>query len=84
MLVLETGYYEAKKRDSVVLNEQAIREFETKIKNNEEIDLNSFLVVESKNYNNAVSDFGENFTNSIELVLGEGMETISHILKTLF
>ena len=39
-----SGYYESKIRDKVVITEEGIKEFESKVQNGEDIDITSFLI----------------------------------------
>ena len=84
MVVLQSGYYEAKKKSEVVLTESKIKEYEEKIKNNEAIDLNSYIESNKAYYGNGVSEFGLKMTYQVEKVVSSCFDTVSKVLKTLF
>lgn len=84
MVTLQSGYYEAKKGSEVVLTESKIKEYEEKLKNNEPIDLNSYIEGNKKYYGNEVAEFGLKVTNEVEKVASTCFDTISKVLKTLF
>lgn len=79
-----SGYYEAKVRDKVEITEEGIKEFETAIKNGEDIDINSFLKIENNDYSSKMSKLGDNVTNIIERGLEKSMKIVGSILKSLF
>lgn len=84
MVMLNSGYYEAKKRESIVLTEKEIKEYELKIASGEAIDLDSYIKKTSNDYSNTFSEAGENITNGIEKVMTVGIKTVFGVIKTLF
>lgn len=79
-----SGYYESKIRDSVVITEEGIKEFEEKVQNGEEIDITSFLNNERIDYSSKMSNLGDRVTEGLESTLVNGMGFITDILKSLF
>lgn len=79
-----SGYYEGKIRDSVVITEEGIKEFEEKVQNGEEIDITSFLNNERIDYSSKMSNLGDRVTEGLESTLVNGMGFITDILKSLF
>lgn len=79
-----SGYYESKIRDRVTITENGIKEFEEKVKNGEEINVESFLNTDREDYSNGVSNLGENLTNSIELFVSKSYDVFSNIINSLF
>lgn len=79
-----SGYYEGKIRDSVVITEEGIKEFEKKVQNGEEIDITSFLNNERIDYSSKMSNLGDRVTEGLESTLVNGMGFITDILKSLF
>lgn len=79
-----SGYYESKIRDSVVITEEGIKEFEEKVQNGEEIDITSFLNDERIDYSSKMSNLGDRVTEGLESTLVNGMGFITDILKSLF
>lgn len=80
----ESGYYESKIRESVTITENGIKEFEEKIQNGEEIDINSFLKTERIDYTSPLSNLGETVVIGIESVVTKGFKVTKNILKSLF
>ena len=84
MVVLKSGYYEAKRQEEIVLTNEKLKEYEEKIKNNESIDLEAYMESEKKYYGNSVSEFGLNLTYKVEKVLSTCFNEVENVLKTLF
>ena len=51
-----TGYYEYQNHKKATLTQEQIRQFEKDVANGKEVDINEYLVVEEKNYNNGLSE----------------------------
>ncbi len=79
-----SGYYESKIRDKVVITEEGIKEFESKVQNGEDIDITSFLNTKRPDYSSPISKLGDNVTRGVENVIFEGAKFVSDILKSLF
>ncbi len=79
-----SGYYESKIRDKVVVTEEGIKEFEEKVQNGEEIDIEAFLNNERIDYSSNMSTLGDNLTNSLENAVSGGMKIVTDILRSLF
>ena len=80
----ESGYYESKIRENVTITENGIKEFEEKVQNGEEIDINSFLKTERIDYASPLSNLGETVVIGIESVVTKGFKITKNILKSLF
>lgn len=79
-----SGYNESRIKNKTIVTENAIEEFETRVKNGEEIDITSFLKNESVDYSNKFSRLGDNLTSNIENVVVGGVNFFTNILKSLF
>lgn len=79
-----SGYYEAKIRDKVIVTDEKIKEFEEKLHNGEEIDINSFLDNEIVDYSSKMSNIGDSLTSGIENFVYKGMNIFGDIIKSLF
>lgn len=84
MIILESGYYESKKRESVVLTDKMIKEYEEKIRNNEPIDLDSYIKEDKKYYGNKVSEMGVTISYKLEMLMNYSIKAIDNVMKTLF
>ena len=79
-----SGYYESKIRSEVTVTENGIKEFEEKVKNGEEIDINNFLKKERIDYSNGFSNLGDSLTSNIENSMQKCMKVFTNIIKSLF
>ncbi len=79
-----SGYYESKIRDKVVITEEGIKEFESKVQNGEDIDITSFLNTKRPDYSSPISKLGDNVTKGLESAIFEGAKFVADILKSLF
>ncbi len=84
LIANQSGYYESKIRNKVEVTELGIKEFEEKIKNGEEIDIEAFLKTDTVDYSSSMSKFGDNLTNAVEGFAEKSMKVVSRILKSLF
>jgi len=79
-----SGYYEGKIRDQVLVTDEGIKEFEEKVQNGEEIDLDSFLNLEKEDYSNNLSLLGDNLTNSLQKFISGSMDIVGNVINSLF
>jgi len=79
-----SGYYESKIRDKVIVTNEEIKEFESKVQNGEDIDITSFLNNERVDYSSKMSNFGDNLTVGVENFVKESMQIFGDIFKSLF
>ena len=73
-----TGYYEYQNNKKMILTEEQRKKYEEDIKNNKQIDINTYLLVEDNNYNNGLSRFASKVSDNISKIVKKGME---HIFK---
>ncbi|MBQ9833983.1 MAG: hypothetical protein IJO33_02190 [Bacilli bacterium] len=83
-IALESGYYETKIEKEVTLTNEKIKAFEEDVKNNEVINLDSYLEKKEVDYSNSISRFGNKLTNSLAKTLTKGLSGVFDIVKTLF
>ncbi len=79
-----SGYYESRIRNKVIITENGIKEFENKIKNGEEIDINSFFKSKEVDYSSPISRLGDHLTDNLLVVISKGGKFIKDIIKSLF
>lgn len=79
----ETGYYESKIAKKATLTEEAIKRFESDVKNGVEIDLDSYVVNESTDYSNNTTDMGIFIGSKVERIMSTGLEKAFNVLKSL-
>lgn len=78
-----TGYYEYQNYKKSALTEEQIKQFEEDVANGKEIDLNKYLVVETKNYNNNLSKMASNLSDGISNIVKSGVENTFKFLSRL-
>ncbi len=78
-----TGYYEYQNHKKTTLTEEQIRKFESDVENGKEVDLNQYLVVENKNYNNKLSKAASKLSDGISNVVKKGVESTFKFLSNL-
>lgn len=69
------NYYENQK----VLSEEAIKQFETDIKNGKDINPNNYITKE-KNYNNKASKIGKEISSVIEYLVNKSLKKVINYL----
>lgn len=84
LIAYESGYYETKAHNKAVLTNEAIKEFESDVKNGKVVDLDKYLKDERKDYSNGVTKVGNKISNSISEVMTKGISGIFNVLKGLF
>lgn len=84
LIAYESGYYETKAHNNAVLTNEAIKEFESDVKNGKVVDLDKYLKDERKDYSNGVTKVGNKISNSISEVMTKGISGIFNVLKGLF
>lgn len=83
-IAIESGYYETKLQKQVSLTNEQIKAFEEDIKNNEIINIDSYLNEKETDYSNSISRLGNNLTNTISKSIVKVLESAFDIVKTLF
>jgi len=79
-----TGYYEYQNHQKTTLTEEQIRKFEEDVKNGNEVDINKYLVVDTKKYNNALSKLASKLSDNISKIVNNGVEyTFKYISKII-
>ena len=79
----ETGYFEYQQRQTVVLTDKKIKEFEEDVKKGINLDLESYLENSKKNYNNKASRTGLFLSHKIGEYTKTGIEKTFRFLNDL-
>ena len=79
-----SGYYEAQVSDKVALTNDAIKDFEQDVLEGKEVDINTYIKEENRDYSNKMTDLGDKFTESVQTFLTNGFGGIWDALKVLF
>lgn len=59
------GYYEYQLKEKTFLTEEAVKKFEEDIKNGKNVDIDSYINKEDKNYDNGISKLNQKISNKI-------------------
>lgn len=78
-----TGYYEYQNYKKSALTEAQIKQFEADVASGKEIDINEYLVVENKNYNNTLSKLASNLSDGISNIVKSGVDNTFKILAKM-
>ena len=78
-----TGYYEFEQHNKKVMTEEKIKEFEQDVKNGKNIDLNNYVVNDTKNYESKLSKLGDNMSDKIEDVVVGGLNATFKYLNSI-
>lgn len=80
----ESGYYENKVNEEIVLTQENIEKFEQDVKNNKEIDINNYVIKNNKDYSCFASNMGDNVSNFVETLLTKELGKMGKVLKKMF
>lgn len=64
-----TGYFEYRNSKKVALTNDQIKQFENDVKNGKNVDLEKYIDVNNKSYQNAISKAGFSLSNTTEKVI---------------
>lgn len=78
-----TGYYEYQNYKKATLTEEQIKQFESDVASGKEVDLNKYLVVENKSYNNKLSKIASKLSDGISDIVKDGVENTFKFLSKL-
>ena len=69
-----TGYYEYKNHIKTNLTEAQIKKFESDVKNGNKVDINDYLIDDTKKYNNNLSQIASKLSDSISRLVNNGVK----------
>ena len=79
-----TGYYEYQNYQKKELTKEQIKKFEDDVKNGNKVDINEYLVVDTRKYNNKLSNLASKLSDSISKIVNNGVEyTFKYISKLI-
>lgn len=79
-----SGYYQTTLQKKTILTNEAISNFENDIKEGKDIDINNYIEINQKNYDNALSKSGRYISNKINSFISSGIEkTLKIIIKAI-
>lgn len=79
-----TGYYEYQNHQKTALTEEQIKKFEEDIKNGKQVDINEYLTVNNKKYNNTLSKLASKLSDGISKFVNNSVEyTFKYISRLI-
>lgn len=78
-----TGYYQYQNHKKAVLTEEQIKKFESDVASGKEVDINEYLVVDNRTYNNKLSKLTSKLSDGISNVVQSGVENTFKFLSKL-
>ena len=78
-----SGYYEYELSEKRKLTDEAIERFEKDVSEGKNIDIKNYLDSKNKNYNNKVSNMGNDISNTIEKIISKGFRDLFKYLNKL-
>ncbi|MBR6690005.1 MAG: hypothetical protein IKL65_01580 [Bacilli bacterium] len=78
-----TGYYEYQNYKKTTLTKEQIKKFEEDVANGKEVDINEYLVVDNKTYNNGLSNLTSKLSDGISTLVQSGVENTFKFLSNL-
>lgn len=78
-----TGYYQYQNYKKTALTEEQIKKFESDVASGKELDLNKYLIVDNRNYNNKLSKLTSKLSDGISYVVQSSVENAFKFLSKL-
>ena len=69
--ISNSGYYEYELKQRTILTNEKIKEFESDLKSNKNIDIKTYLDPEESNYSNKITNLAYNLSNKLKLFNNE-------------
>lgn len=79
-----SGYYESQVSNKVALTDAAIKKFEEDVLEGKNVDINTYITEENKDYSNSFTDAGDRFSESLQKILTDGIGGLWDAIKVLF
>lgn len=84
VLLSVSGYYQTELQKKTTLTNEAIETFENDLKEGKEIDINNYLTLNEKDYDNNFSKVGRYLSKKINEFISTGIEkTLKIIIKAI-
>lgn len=71
-----SGYYEFKNYKKATLTKEKIAEFEAELKAGKKVDFDKYMVNVDEDYDNQISNFGYNISNTVSNLINKGVVSI--------
>ena len=84
LLLSVSGYYQTELQERMILTQEAINAFEKDVKNGKDIDINNYLDIKQKNYDNKFTKSGRYLSKKLNNFISEGLKkTLKIITKAI-
>ncbi len=80
----QSGYYEKNLNKEVVFTSKAIKQFEKDVEDGKNIDLNSYIKKDNRDYSNSLTKAGDVVSDATVKFFTQGISNIVDVFKTLF
>jgi len=78
-----TGYYEYQNHKKAAFTSEQIKKFEEDVASGKEVDINNYIVTDTKNYNNKLSKATSKLSDEISKLVEDGVENTFKFLSRL-
>lgn len=79
-----SGYHDSAVSKRVALTDEKIKEFEEDVLNGEVVDIKDYIEKDNRDYSNGFTKAGEKVSDSLTMILTEGINSIWDALRVLF
>ena len=78
-----SGYYEYQNHSKTALTEEQIRKFEEDVASGKEVDINEYLIIEERHYNNKLSKVTSTISDGISSIVQTSVQNTFNFLSHL-
>ena len=83
-IAIQTGYYEAKLSEKTTITNEAIKQFESDVRDGKNVDINDYLTDTYKDYSNQTTKTGFALSSLVEEFMSKGIKEMVNVFKMLF
>lgn len=84
LIAYESGYYETKMTNKVIMTKEAMDRFEEDVEKGEIVDIKDYLEDDNKDYSNSITKVGNKISEKISDIMTNGLSGLVDALKGLF
>ena len=78
-----TGYYEYQNKEKTKFTEEKMKEFEKDLKEGKKVDITNYLVTDTSNYNNKVTELGLTISDIVNNGILNGLQKTFEMIEKL-
>ena len=83
-IAIQTGYYEAKLSEKTTITNEAIKQFESDVRDGKNVDINDYLTDTYKDYSNQTTKTVFALSSLVEEFMSKGINEMVNVFKMLF